>query len=141
MELKHCFDRFVCLLNFLLIVPYGIETPSFFLQHPKWPSFNRTLWNWNRMHRKNFVNVLTFNRTLWNWNKVSFTSPLITITFNRTLWNWNSLFILSIKHLQLLLIVPYGIETKQVMIFLSKYNSFNRTLWNWNVIQGLPAAK
>ena len=98
----------------LLIVPYGIETGS------RPPSLH-----W----------AGAFNRTLWNWNRVAFgaTGPA-TMTFNRTLWNWNCVADVVQSGLQLLLIVPYGIETSKGLSVKDLLSPFNRTLWNWNKI-------
>ena len=76
------------------------------------------------------------------------------ITFNRTLWNWNISALILIWVHDILLIVPYGIETRcpaliwrtttQLLIvpygietindngIIEKLEPFNRTLWNWN---------
>ena len=40
--------------------------------------------------------------------------------------------ILSLIAWMLLLIVPYGIETRPNISFFPSLQSFNRTLWNWN---------
>ena len=121
------------ILFWLSIVPYGIETESvdWFLYRtvpfqsylmelklssiPHVPlillTFNRTLWNWNRLgglieyQIKNFQSYLmelklvhlhdgyqscwAFNRTLWNWNFWWRYTVGWLRAFNRTLWNWN----------------------------------------------------
>ena len=76
-------------------------------------SFNRTLWNWNLLLRYAFHrDIPAFNRTLWNWNRVSVCSYFgPTSAFNRTLWNWNTSLPSTPSFQQILLIVPYGIET------------------------------
>ena len=53
-----------------------------------------------------------FNRTLWNWNNVWEAANKEKIAFNRTLWNWNIDSIITFDADKTLLIVPYGIETK-----------------------------
>ena len=80
------------------------------------------------------------------------------LSFNCTLWNWNRLRILSPYFLTMLLIVPYGIETKVSPILLLvlvcllivpygietrktprgeiELGTFNCTLWNWNEVNG-----
>ena len=76
------------------------------------------------------------------------------VSFNRTLWNWNSdgLYLRSVCCILLivpygietkengsnhsgcrqLLIVPYGIETAEMLSTKDLIFAFNRTLWNWN---------
>ena len=95
----------------LLIVPYGIETHDIRYFACGEYAFNRTLWNWNLWIVHLILNLNSFNRTLWNWNVCWRSYPIC---------------------LQLLLIVPYGIETSDGVTIGNETKSFNRTLWNWN---------
>ena len=157
MELKQPFLTQEGFQTLLLIVPYGIETRDNTRPLPACRTFNRTLWNWNEAEKrdnkcrwKSFNRTLwnwndkavigetlelsSFNRTLWNWNDIN--QSLVTwlhFSFNRTLWNWNTLiWLLYALNQFLLLIVPYGIETKDGSQCTGRNFSFNRTLWNWN---------
>ena len=80
-------------------------------------SFNRTLWNWNSLTPLFVRFLFSFNRTLWNWNEdTKFVTLILAYSFNRTLWNWNKR-LQTIYSVRLpLLIVPYGIETKQHIV-------------------------
>ena len=80
----------------LLIVPYGIETNSFvWLFYCGYPAFNRTLWNWN-----------------YSWKACTI---MLKMSFNRTLWNWNGVRAPGLPQSGKLLIVPYGIETRNAL--------------------------
>ena len=96
-------------------------------------TFNRTLWNWNvRKDGSTPYITSTFNRTLWNWNRLKMRTHLLKWAFNRTLWNWNFFMSYYSGGGQLLLIVPYGIETCEIVGNIHDNPAFNRTLWNWN---------
>ena len=99
----------------LLIVPYGIEIRIPHTYAASRRPFNRTLWNWNTINRKNArwsrgLLILPYVIEIINLIEIM-TTPT---TFNRTLWNWNS-------------INPLRLATPHI--------SFNRTLWNWNIIE------
>ena len=74
----------------LLIVPYGIETVELSAKLVTMLTSNRTLWNWNSRRGNQNQFFKPSNRTLWNWNSVPGPPPVCE---------------------QILLIVPYGIET------------------------------
>ena len=117
-------------------------------------AFNRTLWNWNVEQTAWKWSFKPFNRTLWNWNMESIClRKSAKFPFNRTLWNWNNCTISSPAFGSVLLIVPYGIETRIIHFRPITYDllivpygietrqgnyytlwtyTFNRTLWNWN---------
>ena len=97
----------------LLIVPSGIEMIGNLLLLAVKVSFNRTIWNWNRVLSSPVEPEFSFNRTIWNWNRL------------------RSLLIIRRKSL---LIVPSGIEIQKPCTKAAYHFSFNRTIWNWNDI-------
>ena len=65
---------------------------------------------------------VTFNCTLWNWNLDIAIINRFRRTFNCTLWNWNDVSFLWKLQGDILLIVPYGIETirNRLNVFLTQ---------------------
>ena len=85
-------ERLLIIITFkLLIVPYGIETLQQNIRNIRWKSFNRTLWNWNRVdycQGNDFDMLLIVPYGIETWENSSIRQD--GWTFNRTLWNWNS---------------------------------------------------
>ena len=112
MELKLYEKSPVFIKNTLLIVPYGIETSEALFSLFMATAFNRTLWNWNEAVPRPFANLPAFNRTLWNWNKITIDIQddcdiLLIVPYG--IETWSQTFGSGDE---ILLIVPYGIETR-----------------------------
>ena len=113
MELKHYKVIHFTRNARLLIVPYGIETTA--------------------KYRPKNLPSLTFNCTLWNWNDFPRSGLIVRFAFNCTLWNWNNKGAAQSSRQYGLLIVPYGIETSVLILYIIAKSTFNCTLWNWNL--------
>ena len=118
MELKLIFSNLLIHALALLIVPYGIETCV-------------------KISKQ--YSLISFNRTIWNWNNLSSLFLSKKTAFNRTIWNWNSLTTWKTFRRASLLIVPYGIETEDLLLRPVGQSPFNRTIWNWNYIIRNPS--
>ena len=105
--------------NPLLIVPEGIEILVDRGTVERYTTFNRTRRNWNMTGDKVLARVNpAFNRTRRNWNKQA--SKLNGC-------------------LQILLIVPEGIEISNQVFTPRLGDTFNRTRRNWNIAEVKPS--